>query len=122
MTPLGLLGRRFWKSYFRNVPYNGTRFIFAIVLALLFGSILWNVGHKKCGSPVFSPFHGCPNLWLKSHTRQGCQCCHACIKHAMPTRVGRGRCRNTVQDVYNILGALYLSMLFLGIINSRTIQ
>jgi hypothetical protein len=39
---------RFWQSYLRNVPYNGTRFIFAVVLALLFGSILWNVGHKKC--------------------------------------------------------------------------
>ena len=33
-----------------------------------------------------------------------------------------GLCRNTIQNVGNILGALYLSMLFLGIINSRTIQ
>ena len=48
---------RFWKSYFRNVPYNGTRFIFAVVLALLFGSILWNVGHKKCA--LGHPSHGC---------------------------------------------------------------
>ena len=31
-------------------------------------------------------------------------------------------CRTTIQDVGNILGALYLSMLFLGIINSRTVQ
>ena len=31
-------------------------------------------------------------------------------------------CRNTIQNVGNILGALYLSMLFLGIINSRTVQ
>jgi hypothetical protein len=30
--------------------------------------------------------------------------------------------RNNIQDVGNILGALYLSMLFLGIINSRTVQ
>ncbi len=30
--------------------------------------------------------------------------------------------RRTIQDVGNILGSLYLSMLFLGIINSRTIQ
>jgi hypothetical protein len=35
---------------------------------------------------------------------------------------GGPACRNSEQDVYNILGALYLSMLFLGIINSRTIQ
>ncbi len=38
---------RFWKSYARDVPYNGTRFIFATVLGLLFGLILWNCGHKK---------------------------------------------------------------------------
>ena len=31
-------------------------------------------------------------------------------------------CRQSIQDVANILGSLYLSMLFLGIINSRTIQ
>ena len=30
--------------------------------------------------------------------------------------------RRTSQDVGNILGALYLAMLFLGIINSRTVQ
>jgi hypothetical protein len=40
-------GPRFWQSYWRNVPYNGTRFIFATVLALLFGSILFNVDHKR---------------------------------------------------------------------------
>ena len=39
---------RFWQSYWRNVPYNGTRFIFATVLALLFGSILWDVANKRC--------------------------------------------------------------------------
>ena len=30
--------------------------------------------------------------------------------------------RNTTQDVQNILGALYIAMLFLGIINSRAVQ
>ena len=32
------------------------------------------------------------------------------------------RRRRTSQDVGNILGALYMAMLFLGIINSRTVQ
>ena len=31
-------------------------------------------------------------------------------------------CRNNQQDLGNILGALYLAMLFLGIINSMTVQ
>ena len=38
---------RLWQSYARDVPYNGTRFIFAGVLGLLFGLILWNCGHKS---------------------------------------------------------------------------
>lgn len=32
------------------------------------------------------------------------------------------RCRENGQDISNILGALYLAVLFLGIINSRTVQ
>ncbi|KAK9836331.1 hypothetical protein WJX81_006307 [Elliptochloris bilobata] len=67
---------KFWQSYLRNVPYNGTRFVFATVLALLFGSILWGVGQQ----------------------------------------------RGTLQAVGNVMGSLYLSVLFLGIINSRTVQ
>lgn len=68
--------RRNFISYARNSSYNGTRFIFGAVLALLFGSILWQIGQK----------------------------------------------RSTVQDVGNILGALYLSMLFLAFINSMSVQ
>lgn len=47
---------RFWQSYLRDVPYNGTRFVFAGVLAVLFGLILLNVNHKKC-APDLSPSH-----------------------------------------------------------------
>ncbi len=42
---------KFWQSYWRNVPYNGTRFVFAGVLALLFGSILWGVGQERRAAP-----------------------------------------------------------------------
>ncbi|BDA40539.1 Pleiotropic drug resistance protein 1 [Coccomyxa sp. Obi] len=76
LSQFRLIFWKFWQSYLRDVPYNGTRFIFATVLAVLFGLILLNVNHKK----------------------------------------------DTIQDVGNILGSLYLSMLFLGIINSRTVQ
>lgn len=67
---------KFERSYWRNAPYNATRFIFATVLALIVGSILYKVGQTK--------------------TNQ--------------------------QNIGNILGALYLAVLFLGIINSRTVQ
>ncbi|KAK9820341.1 hypothetical protein WJX72_009201 [[Myrmecia] bisecta] len=73
---------KFWMSYWRNPQYNATRFFFATFLALLVGSILWNVGG------AYSSNDG---------TRD-------------------------VQNIGNILGALYLAVLFLGIINSRTVQ
>lgn len=39
--------RRLNTTYWRNVPYNGTRFIFATVIALLMGCILWNIGTSR---------------------------------------------------------------------------
>lgn len=39
-----------WKlqiSYWRNSTYNGTRLLFATVIALLMGCILWNIGSKR---------------------------------------------------------------------------
>ena len=45
---------KFWQSYWRNVPYNGTRFVFATVLALLFGSILWGVGQQRCAPASYA--------------------------------------------------------------------
>ena len=50
--------RRLWQSYARDVPYNGTRFIFAAVLGLLFGLILWNCAHKQYDPVTFSRSKG----------------------------------------------------------------
>eukprot|EP00884_Botryococcus_braunii_P023385 jgi/Botrbrau1/9730/Bobra.0388s0022.1 len=71
-----LLLRRNFVSYWRDPAYNGTRFVFALIMALLFGTILWQIGDTR------------------AH----------------------------IQDVYNILGALYLAVLFLAIINAMTVQ
>lgn len=38
---------KFWISYWRNAAYNGTRFIFAAIMGLLVGSILYKVNHHK---------------------------------------------------------------------------
>ena len=70
------LYKRLNTTYWRNVPYNGTRFIFSTVIALLLGCILWDIGTE----------------------------------------------RSTVQQFSNILGALYLAVLFLGIINAMSVQ
>lgn len=42
-----IITRRNFVSYYRNTAYNCTRFAFGIILGLLFGSVLWNVGHKR---------------------------------------------------------------------------
>lgn len=36
--------------------------------------------------------------------------------------LGAGRCRSRLQDLNNVLGALYLVMVFLGIINATSVQ
>jgi hypothetical protein len=38
---------KFWISYWRNSAYNGTRFIFAAIMGVLMGSILYKVNHHK---------------------------------------------------------------------------
>ena len=68
--------KRDYTQYWRNVPYNGTRFAFSGVIGLIIGCILWNIGTR----------------------------------------------RSSVQDFQDILGALYLSVLFLGIINAMSVQ
>ena len=47
---------------------------------------------------------------------------HASHKLLMTVLISVVLYRDSIQDVGNILGSLYLSMLFLGIINSRTVQ
>ncbi|ONK59473.1 uncharacterized protein A4U43_C08F6790 [Asparagus officinalis] len=39
-----------WKqnlSYWRNPPYNAVRFFFTLIIALLFGTIFWDLGTKR---------------------------------------------------------------------------
>ena len=43
-----LLLQRNFTSYYRNSSYNCTRFIFGLILGLLFGSALWTIGQKRC--------------------------------------------------------------------------
>ncbi|GLJ30759.1 hypothetical protein SUGI_0609870 [Cryptomeria japonica] len=68
-----------WKqcmSYWRNPHYVVVRFFFSTVVALIFGTIFWDLGKK----------------------------------------------RGNEQDLFNVLGALYSSVLFIGITNSSSVQ
>ena len=42
-----MLTKRNFVSYNRNAGYNCTRFVFGIILGLLFGSALWQIGQKR---------------------------------------------------------------------------
>ncbi|ONK66657.1 uncharacterized protein A4U43_C06F10630 [Asparagus officinalis] len=68
-----------WKqnlSYWRNPPYVAVRFFFTFVIALLFGTIFWDLGTK----------------------------------------------RNRYQDLFNAMGSMYASVLFIGVKNASSVQ
>lgn len=47
LTQFRMIFWKFWVSYWRNSAYNGTRFIFATVMGVLMGSILYKVNQHK---------------------------------------------------------------------------
>ena len=55
-----LLLKRNFVSYYRNSSYNCTRFSFGLILGLLFGSALWNIGQKR--------YKGTEAFMSKGHT------------------------------------------------------
>ncbi|KAJ7951846.1 Pleiotropic drug resistance ABC transporter [Quillaja saponaria] len=68
-----------WKqriSYWRNPKYTAVRFLFTTVIALMFGSMFWNLGSK----------------------------------------------RTSQQNLFNSMGSMYSSVLFLGIQNAGGVQ
>ena len=40
--------KRDYTQYWRNVPYNGTRFAFSGVIGAIMGCILWSIGDRRC--------------------------------------------------------------------------
>ncbi|KAE7997399.1 hypothetical protein FH972_002039 [Carpinus fangiana] len=68
-----------WKqhwSYWRNPLYTAVRFLFTMIIALMFGTMFWNLGSKT--------------------TKE--------------------------QDVFNAMGSMYASVLFIGIKNANSVQ
>ncbi|GLJ30773.1 hypothetical protein SUGI_0610320 [Cryptomeria japonica] len=72
---MACLWKQYW-SYWRNPHYVVVRFFFSTIVALLFGSIFWDLGTK----------------------------------------------RGNQQDLFNILGAMYCSVLFIGVSNASSVQ
>ena len=146
-----LLTQRNFTSYYRNSGYNCTRFIFGIILGLLFGSALWGIGqkrwffsckHRKCTHISRAEIH-----WRWASLKKPCHNLlgHslAWVRSACQLMLNQKRwprswahvtsfiasywatlclCRSTLQDLNNVLGALYLVIVFLGIINATSVQ
>ncbi|MCO5606348.1 hypothetical protein L7F22_060536 [Adiantum nelumboides] len=72
---MACLWKQHW-SYWRNPYYNAVRMLFTTVIALLFGTIFWNLGGKT----------------------------------------------ETIQDLGNLIGAIYVASLFMGFCNTSTVQ
>ncbi|KAI3455373.1 hypothetical protein Pfo_012036 [Paulownia fortunei] len=72
---MSCLWKQYW-SYWRNPPYTAVRFLFTTFLALLFGSMFWDLGSK----------------------------------------------RSNLQDIFNVMGSMYASVLFLGVQNAMSVQ
>ncbi|PRQ25661.1 putative monosaccharide-transporting ATPase [Rosa chinensis] len=72
---MACLWKQHW-SYWRNPPYTAIKLIYTTMLALMLGTMFWDLGSKK--------------------TKQ--------------------------QDLFNVIGSMYATLLFLGIKNSTTVQ
>ncbi|XP_041014876.1 pleiotropic drug resistance protein 1-like [Juglans microcarpa x Juglans regia] len=72
---MACLWKQHW-SYWRNPLYTAVRFLFTTIIALMFGTMFWNLGSKT--------------------TKK--------------------------QDVFNAMGSMYASVLFIGVKNSNSVQ
>ncbi|KAL0924983.1 hypothetical protein M5K25_003282 [Dendrobium thyrsiflorum] len=80
-----------WKqhlSYWRNPPYTALRFLFTILIALLFGTIFWDLGSKKSKQQDLINAMGsmyCAVLFLGVFHSNGVQPTVAIERKRMPT-------------------------------------
>ena len=46
--------KRDYTQYWRNIPYNGTRFAFSGVIGAIMGCILWSIGNRRYATALLS--------------------------------------------------------------------
>ena len=89
-----------WWTYWRSPDYNLVRYFFTLACALLVGTVFWRVGHKKSVSFFFT-FHS-TNVF------------HILTWYFVN--------RDSDSDLLTVIGAMYASVLFVGINNCSTVQ
>ncbi|KAL4318499.1 hypothetical protein GQ457_18G004060 [Hibiscus cannabinus] len=96
-----------WKqysSYWRNPQYTAVRFLFTTTIALLFGTIYWDIGSKR--------YMNISCIW--------CSCKQ--FPFLLKKSLNRSKCRTREQDVFNSMGSMYAAVLFIGFQNTAYVQ
>lgn len=95
-----------WLTYWRSPDYNLVRYFFTLAAALMLGTIFWKVGTKRWGQFLYSNWI-LTSLFYWVLELQSCHCAW---------------CRDNSNDLTMIIGAMYASVLFVGINNCSTVQ
>nr|QVT92310.1 ABC transporter [Salvia miltiorrhiza] len=103
-----------WKqqlSYSRNPPYIAVRLMFTTFIALMLGTIFWDLGSKR---PVISS----PPLLVSVPIQARGQ-----RPEPKPLTPGWNRqAREKSLDIFNAMGSMYAAVLFLGVQNAASVQ
>lgn len=95
-----------WWTHWRSPDYNLVRYLFTLACALMVGTIFWRVGTKTF---VY-------NNWLSGYLVTMIEGNFVILPFLCYTF------RNSDTDLLTIIGAMYASVLFVGINNCSTVQ
>lgn len=95
-----------WLTYWRSPEYNLVRYCFTLVCGVLVGTIFWKIGEKRF---VFI----CYLFWNKFQQNS------KVITNSLFNILWF---RESSSDLITIIGAMYASVLFIGISNCSTVQ
>lgn len=93
-----------WKqnlSYWRNIHYTGGRYYITTIIALLFGTVFWDLGMKRWAFQLSS------NCYLLLY---------------FGLNIVSIPCRARRQDLFNSMGSMYAAILMIGISNAAGVQ
>ncbi|KAK0570618.1 hypothetical protein LWI29_004030 [Acer saccharum] len=97
-----------WKqhlSYWRNPPYTAVRLLFTTFIALMFGTIFWDIGSIRYAADQ-------NNAKILPYT-------HLYVPYSCTIF---GTCRTKKQDLFNAMGSMYAAILFIGVQNATSVQ
>ena len=107
-----------WWTYWRSPDYNLVRYFFTLACALMLGTIFWKVGTKRFVSISNPFFKTISTIYLLSNISKQSAKSHVCVYILLVCLI----IRDSSTDLTMIIGAMYASVLFVGINNCSTVQ